>query len=604
MGQQFDDEILGKTFDAKLARKSIVFLKPYKRQLFLGVLAMMLVSASALVAPKLLQMAIDDGIKKSDVHMLLMMGAMSVGVYIARWFGMRSQMRIVAVLGQHVIYDMRHKLFSHIQNLSLSFFDNREVGRIISRLTGDISAVNELITSGALQLVADIMTVVGVACIMMKANIKFSLVVFSLCPLVCLSVAMFRRKSRLAYRDVRRKVATVTASVAENVSGVKVVRSFHREGENLNRFKRVNRENQSAFMRVAAIRGLFEASMELMYSAGICIVLWYGGLQVKASHLTVGEVVAFISYVGLFLYPMVSISQLYQTMQSAMAGAERIFEIIDTEPEVIEKPDAKELPTIVGAVEFREVNFAYGDTPILKEVNFSVEPGQTIAIVGPTGAGKSTIINLLGRQYDIESGSITIDGRDIRDVTLKSLRSQIGIVLQDSFLFPVSIRENIRYGRLNATDQEIEETASAVGVHEFIMGMPKGYETVLNEGATNISVGQKQLISFARALLADPRILILDEATSSIDASTELLIQKALATLLKGRTSFVIAHRLSTISEADEILVVDSGEIVERGSNEELLNVNGLYRKLYEAQFRYNSAETASECDMEAEAYN
>jgi ATP-binding cassette subfamily B protein len=599
MAQQvFDDEILGKAFDARLTRKSLAFLKPYKRQILAALVSMLVVSAAALAAPKILQIAIDSGIKLGNARILGEMCAVSIGIYILRWIAQFAQTKLVAVLGQHVIYDMRQTLFSHIENLSLRFFDNREVGRIISRLTGDVSALNDLITSGSLQVTTDVLTVVGVVALMVRMNAQLSLLVFALCPFVWLSVKLFRSKSRLAFREVRRKVATVTATVAENVSGVRVVKSFSREGENLRRFKRVNHENQQAFMHVTAIGATFGSVIDLIGAVGTCMVLWYGGMQVKAGALTVGEVVAFLGYLGLFLTPMRSMSQVYQTMQSAMAGAERIFEILDTEPVIKDRPDATDLPAIRGQVDFDQVHFAYGDAPILKGISFSVMPGQAIALVGPTGAGKSTIINILGRQYDIQSGSIKIDGRDIRDVTLKSLRGQIGIVLQDSFLFPGSVKENIRYGRLNATDKEVEAAAKTVGAHEFIVEMPKGYDTYLNEGASNLSVGQKQLLAFARALLADPRILILDEATSSIDTYTELLIQEALRKLLKGRTSFVIAHRLSTISEADEILVIEGGLIAERGTHEALLENGGIYRKLYDSQFAYDlQAETAPPVD-------
>lgn len=590
MAQQvFDDEILGKAFDARLTRKSLAFLKPYKGHLLAALTSMIVVSAVALAAPKVLQIAIDEGIKRGDSRLLADMCVLSVVLYIIRWIAQFAQTKLVSGLGQHVIYDMRRTLFSHIENLSLSFFDNREVGRIISRLTGDVSALNELITSGSLQLASDVLTVIGVVGLMIHMNLRLSLLVFTLFPFVSLSVKLFRNKSRIAYREVRRKVATVTASVAENVSGVRVVKSFSREGENLRRFKKVNKENQQAFMHVTAIGATFGSVIEIIGAVGICMVLWYGGMQVKSGLLSTGEIVAFLSYLGLFLTPMRSMSQVYQTMQSAMAGAERIFEILDTEPAIQDRPGADVLPQINGKVDFKDVEFSYNDAQILKGINFNVEPGKTIALVGPTGAGKSTIINLLGRQYDIQSGSIKIDGLDIRDVTLKSLRGQIGIVLQDSFLFPGSIKENIRYGKLDATDKDIESAARTVGAHEFISVLPKGYDTYLNEGATNLSVGQKQLLSFARALLADPRILILDEATSSIDAYTELLIQEALRKLLQGRTSFVIAHRLSTISEADEILVIEDGRIAERGTHDGLLERGGIYRKLYDSQFAYDS---------------
>jgi ABC-type multidrug transport system fused ATPase/permease subunit len=404
-------------------------------------------------------------------------------------------------------------------------------------------------------------------------------------PLMGIVTFFFRNKTRNAYRDVRKKVATVTATVAENVSGVKVVKSFSREGENLKRFKRVNRENQDAWIYAARISALFNPCIELIAWIGTMTIYWYGGKGVINGSLKLGLLVAFIGYMYRFFEPVRNITSIYQTMQHAMAGAERIFDILDTEPTVKNRASALELPKIDGHVEFQNVHFAYGDDPILQDICFTATPGETIALVGPTGAGKTTVTSLLCRQYDIKDGRILIDGYDIRDITLDSLRQQVGAVLQDSFLFPGSVKENIRYGRLDATDKEVEEAAKIVGAHEFIMQMPEGYDTDVREGGSKLSSGQKQLVSFARALLADPRILILDEATSSVDTYTEMLIQEALRKLFKGRTSFVIAHRLSTISEADRIIVIEAGKIAESGTHTDLLAAGGTYRRLHDMQF-------------------
>jgi len=594
----YDDEILGKAFDARLARKALVFVLPYKKQLAIALAAMLATAATGLVAPILMKTAIDRGMKKGDVQILTVVAALYVITYLLRWAFNYRQSLAVATLGQRVIYDIRHRLFSHLQNQSLSFFDKREVGRIIARLTSDTDALNELLTSGSLSLVTDLLTVVGIIVIMVKMNLELSLLTFTIVPFIWMVSMFFRGKVRTAYREVRKKVATVTATVAENVSGVRVVKSFSREKENLRRFKEVNRENRDAYMHAATIQAVFSLLVGLVSAAGLCIIFWCGGLKVLAGALTLGALVAFRDYMSRFFAPIQEMSQLYQTMQSAMAGAERIFEILDTEPAVRDKPGATLMPPIRGEVEFRNVNFSYGDTPILKDMSFKAEPGQTIALVGPTGAGKTTVINLLARQYDIRSGSVLIDGHDIRDVTVKSLRSQMGVVLQDSFLFPGSVKDNIRYGRLDATDKEVEAVAQALGAHEFIMELPRGYDTDVREGGTKLSSGQKQIVSFARALLADPKILILDEATSSVDTQTEMLIQEALKKLLKGRTSFVIAHRLSTITEADKILVIDGGRIVESGTHDELLANGGLYNRLYEMQFSMDV--TAAESDAES----
>lgn len=593
--QVYDDELLGKAFDPKLTRKALVFVLPYKRQLGIALAAMLATSATGLVAPHLMQVAIDDGMKKANMRVLTIVAGIYIATYLVRWLCQYCQTLAVAILGQHVLYDIRHKLFSHLQGLSLGFFDKREVGRIIARLTSDVEALNELLTSGALSVITDFITVIWIIVILLHKNLHLALLTFCLMPLMWIVTSVFRSKARLAYRDVRRKVATVTARVAENVSGVRVVKSFSREKENLRRFEEVNLENRRAYMRAAAIRAAFVPLIAIISAGGICIIYWYGGFQVIAGTLKVGVLVAFIGYMERFFTPIRDMSTLYHTMQSAMAGAERIFDILDTEPDIQNKPGAIQMPPIRGNVGFKNVTFAYGDTPVLKDVSFSVEAGQTVALVGPTGAGKTTIINLLSRQYDIQSGSVPIDGHDIRNVTMESLRSQMGVVLQDPFLFPGSVKENIRYGRLDATDQEVEAVAKTVGADEFIRALPQGYDTDVREGGSILSVGQKQLVSFARALLADPRILILDEATSSIDTQTEMLIQEALEKLLKGRTSFVIAHRLSTIVGADRILVMDGGRVVQSGKHKELLRKGGLYKRLYDMQFDYELASEMAE---------
>lgn len=583
--QNSDEDILGKSFDWDLTRKSLVFIRPHKKQLLMSLAAMLFTAAMNMIPPYLTKTAIDNGMNGGSATVLTVVAVVYIITFLLRWASQYCQTMFVSILGQKVVFDIRQKLFSHIQHLSLDFFDNREVGRIISRLTSDVGALNGLLTGGTLSLVTDFISLIAIVVIMFSMSVKLSLWTFSVMPLMGIATYVFRNKSRTAYRDVRKKVATVTAQVAENVSGVKVVKSFSRENENLRRFKRINRESQDAWVHAAAIGGIFYPTVEMISWAGTLIIYWYGGAKVVDGTLTFGLLVAFIGYMYRFFEPVRNMSAIQQTMQHAMAGAERIFEILDTEPTIKDKPDAIELPAIEGRVEFRDVNFAYSEDPILSGVSFTARQGETIALVGPTGAGKTTITTLLCRQYDVRSGAILVDGHDIRDVTLDSLRQQIGIVLQDSFLFPGSVKENIRYGRLDATDEEIEAAAKVVGAHDFIVEMPQGYDTDVREGGSKLSSGQKQLVSFARALLADPRILILDEATSSVDTYTELLIQEALRKLFIGRTSFVVAHRLSTIAEADRIMVIQGGHIAESGSHEELLAQDGLYRKLHDIQF-------------------
>jgi ATP-binding cassette subfamily B protein len=489
-------------------------------------------------------------------------------------------------MGQNVIYDIGISLFSHIQTLSLEFFDKHEAGKIISRLTNDVQALNELLTQGVIGVIRDFVTVIGIMVIMLYMNVKLSLISFILIPFFFILAIMFRKKGRIAFREVRKKIANVTAKLEEGISGVRVVKSFSRENKNIQHFDKTNEENLSANMQAVKVWSFYNSIIEVLTAVGICIVVWHGGVQIIGEKLSRGELLAFLAYVRMLYWPVRQLSQIYTTMQSAMAASERIFEIMDTPSRVIEKKDAKELPEIKGHVEYKNVSFGYEDNKyVLEKISLIAEPGQTIAIVGPTGSGKSTIVNLLVRLYDPQEGAILIDGQDIRDVSLKSLRSQMGMVLQDSFLFSGSIKENIRYGKLNASEKEIINASEAVSAHRFISQMPSGYDTDVGERGTKLSVGQRQLISFARALLADPKILILDEATSSVDAYTEMLIQKALEELLKNRTSFVIAHRLSTIINADKVLVIENGHIIESGTHQELLEKGGLYQKLYNMQF-------------------
>lgn len=580
-----DDEVVGKAFDAHLTKRAAQFVIPYRHHFLFALVMLILVSAANIAKPYLLKVAIDSGIKGRSALVLTLTALSYLVVYLLRWLFSYLQSIALTSLSQYVTNDIRHTLFRHIQGLSLDFFNKREVGRIISRLMGDVSSLDALIVSGAIGLLTNIFTALGVVFVMARMNWKLTLMTFTLLPAIIVITVFFRQIVRAVYRDVRAKVATVTATVAENVSGVRVVKSYARERTTLQRFKRASQRSLQAVMRSVIVGSVFSSSLEITTIIGVSIVFWYGGLQVAHGELTVGGFVAFLFYVNLFYGPITAMGNFYAVLQAAMAGAERIFEILDTPPEVAEKPDAIVLPSIKGDVQFNHVAFGYDEHLVLKDIDFRAEAGQTIAFVGPTGAGKTTVIGLIARQYDVRAGSITVDDIDIRDVTLKSLRSQMGVVLQESFLFPGTVRENIRYGRLNATDQEVEESAKAVGAHEFILGMSKGYDTEINEGGWGLSTGQKQILSFARALLADPRILILDEATSSVDTQTEQQIQAALRTLLQGRTAFVIAHRLSTITEADKIILLQNGYISESGTHQELLESGGLYRHLFDAQF-------------------
>jgi len=592
MHMHFDSEEQSKVgfYDSKLMKRLLVFLGPYKGKLMIALGLMLLQSVFMVVPPYMQKIAIDRYILPPDapgnIMGLTIIALLYIGISIFNWFISYGQSYVLVWMGQHIIFDISIKLFSHIQTLSLEFFDRHETGKLISRVTNDVQTLNELLTQGITGIIRDFVTMIGIMIFMLHMNVKLSLLSFTLIPPIFLIAMLFRKKGRLAFREVRKKIANVTAKLEEGISGVRVVKSFSRENTNIKHFDKTNVENLTANMQAVKVWSFYNSIIEVLSAVGVCIVIWNGGIQVIGEKLTSGELVAFLSFVRMLYWPVRQMSQIYTTMQSAMAASERIFEIMDTSSKVIESNNAVELPLIVGKVSYENVSFAYEEGKyVLNDISLTAEPGQTIAIVGPTGSGKSTIVNLLVRLYDMQEGAIIVDGYNIKDVSLKSLRSQMGMVLQDSFLFSGSVKENIRYGRLDASEKEITQAAEAVSAHRFISQLSAGYDTDVGERGNKLSVGQRQLVSFARALLANPRILILDEATSSVDAYTEMLIQKALEELLKNRTSFVIAHRLSTIVNADKVLVIENGQIVESGTHQELLKNGGLYQKLYNMQF-------------------
>jgi ABC-type multidrug transport system fused ATPase/permease subunit len=466
-----------------------------------------------------------------------------------------------------------------------------EAGRIISRMTGDVAALNEFLTGGVVAIASDFFVLIGIVVLMFSMNWQLALLTMSVVPPIAIATHVYRGRSRAMYREVRQQNAVVTGYLAENISGVRAVQAFAREAVNLRNFEAVNRENLRRLLKATAFSSGFGPVTTFISTLATVGIIWFGGQRVLEGALTIGSLYAFMAYVGRFFEPINDLSSKYNSMQAAMAGGERVFELLDTPPAVQDKPEAPALPAISGRVVFDNVHFEYvPDRPVLRGVSLVAEPGELIALVGHTGAGKSSVINILLRFYDIKSGAITIDGHDIRDVTTESLRRQVGLVLQEPFLFSGSIRDNIRYGKLDATEEEVLAAAKAVNLHEFVESLPFGYDTEVQERGSTLSQGQRQLLSFARALIADPRILILDEATSSVDTTTEKLIQAALEVLMRGRTSFVIAHRLSTIESASQIIVLRSGQIIEQGTHAELLARDGYYYNLYSMQFRYQAA--------------
>lgn len=573
-------------FDAQIARRLLGLLRPHWQRMALAFVLMLGATVLTLLTPYLVKIAIDQNIAGGDTQGLhrtaLLIALAYLGVF-ATTAGQRYQL---AWVGQRVLGTLRQQLFGHLQRLSLSYHDKNIVGVTVSRVINDVGVINELLSQGLLTLIGDTLLLAGTVLVMVSMSPRLALLTFLVMPIMVLVTQWFARRAKVAFRDTRAKVAAVVGDLAENIAGMRVIQAFAQEDATQERFDEVNRANRDANIAAMSLSFLFLPAVEFLGAVATAVVLWFGGLAVMEDEVTIGVMVAFLAYVARFFQPIQELSQLYTTMQSAMAGGERVLGLLDTPPAVADPPDGAEMPPIQGRIELEEVDFFYRtDAPVLHEINLTVEPGQTVALVGPTGAGKTSIANLIARFYEVTGGALRIDGIDIRTVTQHSLRCQMGLVPQDPFLFSGTIRDNIRFGRMDATDKEVEAAARSANAHEFILALPDGYATVILEGGANLSVGQRQLICIARAVLADPRILILDEATASVDTVTEALIQEALDRLLEGRTSIVIAHRLSTIRNADVICVLQAGRIVEQGRHEALLAQGGLYAQLYARQF-------------------
>ena len=512
-------------------------------------------------------------------------------LFLVGWLTNAGSRYALAAVGQRMLLRMRGQIMSKVHQLSLSYFDRNEAGDLLSRLVNDTDVINRVVGMGLSRLVSSFLLLIAILVGMLWLNWRLALATFALLPLMYLSTALFSKRARTAFRKTRTTISGVSTELEQNISGAKVAQAFNRQSWNSQSFRQLNRANRDANVGAESLTAAFAPTMDIISGIGIAVVLAYGGYLASVELVTIGVIVAFLQYERRFFEPVRSISMLWAMLQSSIAGAERIFELLDLEPAVRDRRDARPLAVTEGRVEFKDVHFAYEpDTPVLRGMNLVAEPGRTVALVGTTGAGKTTIISLLERFYDVHGGVVTIDGQDIRTVTQNSLRGAISIVLQDTFLFADTIRHNISYGRPDASDAEIEAAARRARAHEFIAGLPDGYDTMLQEGASNLSRGQRQLLSIARALLKDPRILVLDEATSNVDTRTELLIQAALGELLQGRTSFVIAHRLSTVQRADVIYVIDDGRVVERGSHHELLRLDGTYARIYHSQFELTDA--------------
>jgi ATP-binding cassette subfamily B multidrug efflux pump len=581
-----DQDVPATRYDAALLVRLLRYLRPYRWLATGAVLLLLVQSGLALIGPRLTEHALDVAIPRMDVGLLGMLAGLYLASLLLELVVEYGGALLTAFVGQRVMYDLRMEIFGHLQRLSVTYFDRNPVGRLMTRVTSDVETLNELFSSGVVTIFGDVFTLVAIMGMMLLIDVKLALVTFAVIPLVWLTAAIFRRRVREAFRDIRYRLARLNAYLQERLSGMRVVQIFGREEDSARRFAQLNREHLGAHLRSITVYAIFFPVVEVLTAVAMALLLWYGGLRVLDETLTVGVLAAFIQYTRRFFQPLQDLSEKFNLLQSAMASSERVFALLDEPVSVREPASPARLPRPVrGEVRFEGVWFRYTpDGPwVLKDISFTASPGRTVALVGHTGAGKTTIVNLLLRFYDPERGRITVDGIDIRDLATADLRSAIGFVQQDLFLFTGDIQHNLALGA-PLSREAVREAAERVGADRFIARLPSGYEHRLGERGRSLSVGERQLLSFARALALDPRILVLDEATSSVDAEAEAQIQRAIAELMAGRTSLVVAHRLSTILHADEILVMHHGEIRERGSHRELLAAGGLYERLYQLQ--------------------
>ncbi len=569
------------------AGRLLTEFKPYLASLALVFTLVVLGALSQALAPWLVGRAIDENISKLEPAGLTVRMLELFVVYILGSLFTSQQIQVVGVISQKLLAGIRKKLFTHLQSLPFRYFDQKPIGDLMSRVTNDVDTLNQFFGQGLTQLFGSLFGLIGILIAMLLLNVPLAIVSFLVIPVMLLTTALFAAQARSAYRKTRETVGDVTADIQQEIGGAREAQAFNRSKANIDRFRQRNAANRDANVQAVGITSAFSPAIEFLSTVATALVIGYGGYLVLEKQLTVGVLAAFLLYVQQFFRPVQLLSSIYTQAQSALAGAERIYAILDERPEPADAPNAKTLGAVKGNIEFDHVSFGYNpDRLVLNDISFHIKAGQTVALVGTTGAGKTTVASLVPRFYDVNQGTIRIDGHDLRNITRASLRSQMTMVLQEPFLFSGTIRENIRYGKLEATDTEVEIAAKTASAHDFISALPKGYDTPLGEAGSGLSQGQRQLLAFARAILANPSIFILDEATANIDTRTEAMIQRALETLLKTRTSIVIAHRLSTIEHADNIIVLENGKILEQGTHQELLTKNGKYAELHAKQFR------------------
>lgn len=585
------DESLDIQFNLEYCKRLLSYVKPYKKEMVITLIVMLVSSISSLMGPYLIKIAMDENIPSKDMRGLVLICIIFVTTIVISSICMKYKIKTMTFVGQSVVRNIRSDLFNHLQKLPFSYYDSRPHGKILVRVVNYVNSLSDLLSNGLINLLTDLFSIFVIVGFMVFISPKLTLICMIGMPILALVVALLAKVQRITTQRYSNKQSNLNAYIQESISGMKVTQAFVRERVNAEKFKVVSGENRSTWMTAVKYQLMLWPAIDNISVFTVSLV-YLVGIKAIGEAITIGTLVAFVGYIWRFWNPIVNISNFYNTLIMAMAYLERIFETLDEEVSISNLPNAYEMPSIEGNIEFKNVVFKYEDEEreILKNVSFKVNAGETIALVGPTGAGKTTIINLLSRFYDVTKGEVIIDNNNIRNVTLSSLREQMGVMLQDTFIFSGTILENIRYGNLSATEEEIINASKAVRAHEFIINLKDGYNTQVNERGSRLSVGQRQLISFARALLADPKILILDEATSSIDTKTEKALQEGLDRLLKGRTSFVIAHRLSTIKNADRIMVINDGRIVEQGTHDELINNHGEYYNLYMAQYEIMNA--------------